>query len=91
MGTRVTRSGCGPECFQSHHVQVRLRCGTESPGTNDTQVRTRVTRPESRAERIESPVPGEAKKESKAIRSRWGTNSPGLVEAQMAKRFTRSR
>ena len=39
----------------------------------------------------ESPVPGEAKKESTAIRSRWGTKSPGLDEAQMGTRFTRSR
>ena len=44
MGTRVTMSECGPERIQSHHVQVRLRCGTESPGTNDAQVRTIVTR-----------------------------------------------
>ena len=34
----------------------------------------------------ESPVPGEAKKESTAIRSRWGTKSPGLGEAQMGTR-----
>ena len=39
----------------------------------------------------ESPVPGEAKKESTAIMSRWGTKSPGLGEARMGTRFTRSR
>ena len=39
----------------------------------------------------ESPVPGEAKKESTAIRSTWGTKSPGLGEAQMETRFTRYR
>ena len=38
----------------------------------------------------ESPVPGEAKKASTAIRSRCGTKSPGLGEAQMGTRFTRS-
>ena len=31
----------------------------------------------------QSPVPGEAKKESTTIRSRWRTKSPGLGEAQM--------
>ena len=41
--------------------------------------------------RSESPVPGEAKKVSTAIRSRWGRKSPGLGEAQMGTRFTRSR
>ena len=41
--------------------------------------------------RSESPLPGEAKKESTAIRSRWGTKSPGLGEAKMGTRFTRSR
>ena len=46
------------------------RCGPESPGQSDTQIGS------------ESPVPGEAKKESTAIRSRWGTKSPGLGEAQ---------
>ena len=35
----------------------------------------------------ESPGPGEAKKESTAIRSRWGTKSPGLGEVQMGNRF----
>ena len=70
---------------------MRLRCGTEYPGTNDAQVRTRVTRSGRRTIGSESPVPGEAKKESKAIRSRWGTKSPGLGEAQMGARFTRSR
>ena len=39
----------------------------------------------------ESPVPGEAKKESTAIRSRWGRKSTGLGEAQMGTRFTRTR
>ena len=39
----------------------------------------------------ESPVPGEAKKVSTAIRSRWVRKSPGLGEAQMGTRFTRSR
>ena len=39
----------------------------------------------------ESPVPGEAEKESTAIRSRWGTKSPDLGETQMGTRFTRSR
>ena len=39
----------------------------------------------------ESPGPGEAMKDSTAIRSRWGTKSPGLGEAQMGTRFTRSR
>ena len=55
------------------------RLGAESPGLGDTQIGS------------ESPVPGEAKKESTAIRSRWGTKSPGLVEAQMGTRFTRPR
>ena len=39
----------------------------------------------------ESPVPGEAKKESTAIRPRWGTKSPGQGEAQIGTRFTRPR
>ena len=39
----------------------------------------------------ESPGPGEAMKESTAIRSRWGTKSPVLSEAKMGTRFTRSR
>ena len=39
----------------------------------------------------ETPVTGEAKKQSKAIRYRWGTKSPGLGEAQMGTRSTRSR
>ena len=39
----------------------------------------------------ESPVPGEAKKESTAIRPMWGTKSPGQGEAQIGTRFTRSR
>ena len=50
--------------------------GPESPGLGDAQIGS------------ESPVPGEAKKESTAIRFRWGTNSPGLGEAQMGTRFT---
>ena len=64
MGTRVTRSRRGPERFQSHHVQVRLRCGTESPDTNDAQVRTRVTRSGDAQIGSETPVPDEAKKEN---------------------------
>ena len=39
----------------------------------------------------ESPVPGEAKKESTAIMYRWGTKSPGLGEAKMGTIFPRSR
>ena len=39
----------------------------------------------------ESPVPGEAKKESTAMRSTCGTKSPSLGEAQMGTRFTRCR
>ena len=70
MGTRVTKSRRGPERFQSHHVQVRLRCGTESPGINDAQVRTESPGLGDAQIASESPVPGEAKKESTAIRSR---------------------
>ena len=55
------------------------RLESESPGLGDAQIGS------------ESPVPGEAKKESTAIRSRWGTKSRGLGEAQMGTRFTRSR
>ena len=55
------------------------RRGPESPGLGDAQIGS------------ESPVSGEAKKESTAIRSRWGTKSPGLGMAQMGTRFTRSR
>ena len=55
------------------------RVGPESPDLGDAQIGS------------ESPVPGEAKKESTAIRSRWITKSPGLGEAQMGTRFTRSR
>ena len=55
------------------------RLGAESPGLCDAQIGS------------ESPVSGEAKKESTAIRSRWGTKSLGLGEAQMGTRFTRSR
>ena len=54
------------------------RVGPESPDLGDAQIVS------------ESPVPGEAKNESTAIRSRWGTKSPGLGEAQMGTRFTRS-
>ena len=42
-----------------------------SPGLGDKQIGS------------ESPGPGEAMKESTAIRSRWGTMSPGLSEAKM--------
>ena len=55
------------------------RLESESPGLGDAQIGS------------ESPVPGEAKKESTAIRSRWGTKSTGLDEAQLGNRFTRSR
>ena len=55
------------------------RFGSESPSLGDAQIGS------------ESPVPGEAKKESTAIRSTCGTKSPGLGEAQMGTRFTRSR
>ena len=51
----------------------------ESPDLGEAQLGT------------ESQVPGEAKKESTAIRSRWGAKSPGLGEAQIGTRFTRSR
>ena len=83
MGTSVTMSGRGPEGIQSHHVQVSLRCGTEYPGHNGPQVRTRVKDLGEAQLGSESTVPGEAKKESTAIRSRWGKKSPGLGEAQM--------
>ena len=53
--------------------------GPESPDLGEAQLGT------------ESQVPGEAKKESTAIRSKWGTKSPGLGEAQMGTRFTRPR
>ena len=53
--------------------------GPESPDLGEVQLGT------------ETPVPGEAKKVSTAIRSRWGTKSPGLGEAQIGNRFTRSR
>ena len=55
------------------------RLGPESPGLGDPKIGS------------ESLVPGEAKKESTAIRSRWGTKSRGLGEAQMGTRFTRSK
>ena len=55
------------------------RLGPESPGLGDAQIGS------------ESPVPGEAKKASTAIRSMWGTKSPGLGEAQIGTKFTRSR
>ena len=55
------------------------RVGPESPDIGDAQIVS------------ESPVPGEAKKESTAIMSRWGTKSPGLSEDKMGTRFTRSR
>ena len=55
------------------------RLESESPGLGDAQIGS------------ESPVPGEAKKESTAIRSRCGTKSPGPGEAQMGTRLTRSR
>ena len=55
------------------------RLGSESSGLGDAEIGS------------ESPVPGEAKKESTAIRSRWGKKSPGLGEAQMGTRFTRSK
>ena len=44
MGIRVTISGLCPEGIKSHHVQVKLRCGTEYPDRNGPQVRTGVTR-----------------------------------------------
>ena len=53
--------------------------GPESPDLGEAQLGA------------ESKVPGEAKKESTAIRSRWGTKSPGLGEAKMGTRLTRSR
>ena len=53
------------------------RCGPETPGLGDKQIGS------------ESPGPGEAMKESTAIRSRWGTKSPGLDEDQMGTRLTR--
>ena len=55
------------------------RLGPESPGLGDAQIGS------------ESPVPGEAKKESTAIRSRCGTKSSRMGEAQIGTRFTRSR
>ena len=55
------------------------RLESESPGLGDAQIGS------------ESPVPGEAKKESTAIKSRWGTKSPIPGEVQMGTRFTRSR
>ena len=55
------------------------RLGSESPGLGDAHIGS------------ESPVPGEAKKESTAIRYRSGTKSTCLGEAQMGIRFTRSR
>ena len=55
------------------------RCGPESPDLGDAQIGS------------ESPVPGEARKESTAIRSRCGTKSPRMGEAQIGTRFTRSR
>ena len=64
---------------QSIQVIMVHRRGPESPDLGDVQIGS------------ESPVPGEAKKESTAIRSRWGTKSPGLSEAKMGTRFTRSR
>ena len=83
MGTRVTMSGRGPRWIQSHHVQVSLRCGTEDPGHNGPQVRPESTDLGEAQLGSESTVPGEAKKESTAIRARWGKKSPGLGEAQM--------
>ena len=58
---------------QSIQVIVVHRWGPESPDLAEVLLGS------------ESPVPGEAKKESTAIRSRWGTKSPGLGEAQMGK------
>ena len=55
------------------------RFGPESPYLGEAQLGS------------ESPVPGEPKKESTAIRSRWGTKSSGLGEAQIGTRSTRSR
>ena len=64
---------------QSIQVIMVHRLGPESPDLGEAKLGS------------ESIVPGEAKKESTAIRSRWGTKSPGLGEAQMGTRFTRSR
>ena len=64
---------------QSIQVIVVRRCRPESPDLGEAQLGS------------DSPVPGEAQKESTAIRSRWGAKSPGLGEAQMATRFSRSR
>ena len=58
---------------------MRTRGVPESPDLGEAQLGA------------ESQFPGEAKKESTAIRCRWGTKSPGLGEAQMETRFTRSR
>ena len=55
------------------------RVGPESPDLGDAQIGS------------ESPVPGEAKKESTSIRPRWGTKSPGLGEAQVVIRVPGSR
>ena len=64
---------------QSIQVIIVHRRGPESPDLGEAHLGS------------ESPVPGEAKNVSTAIRSRWGTKSPGLGEAQMGTRFTRSR
>ena len=72
----MSRGASGVE--QSHQVPMMPRLGPDSPGLGDAQIGS------------ESPVSGEAKKVSTAIRSRRGTKSPGLGEAQMGTRFTRS-
>ena len=77
----VPESSCPGEAQVWNRVTRYQKCPGEpaSPGLGDGQIGS------------ESPVPGEAKKESTAIRYRWGTKSTGLGEAQMGIRFTRSR
>ena len=43
MVTRVSMSEGGPEWIQSHHVQVRLRCGAKLSCPGEAQVGNRVT------------------------------------------------
>ena len=62
----------------SIQIIMVLRLGPESPDLGEAQLGS------------ESQFPGEAKKESTAIRSRWATNSPGMGEAQKGTTFTRS-
>ena len=91
VGNRVTISRCYPGGYQRHQVLVRPRWDQR----HEVQVSSRCV-PQSTGQvrpciGSESPVTGEAKKESTANRSRCGTKSPRMGEAQMGTRFTRSR